>query len=133
MLKKYFDILLYLNLIFVLRMGKKVIIKEGKKMLLENVPIEVQKLLVERQDDEKELCDCERSQEYALYKIVREHASVFNKKMPVVLINGQFVESELFNIHHLPGFITLSVTIPDHTSAGMAITHLKNKGVAHDR
>lgn len=71
-------------------MANRAKIKAGKSMLLEQVPVDVQMVLLAKLADEEEHCKCTRSQDYALYKIVREWSSVFNSANLVVSVDGQW-------------------------------------------
>ncbi|HQU41029.1 MAG TPA: hypothetical protein PLI89_14250 [Chitinophagales bacterium] len=47
---------------------------EGKSLLIKDVPIDVQETLIQQMADDKDACNgCFRTQEQALYKIVREY------------------------------------------------------------
>lgn len=56
-------------------MAKKITIFPGKNMIMEDVPEDVQKIILEKKNAEEADCDCMRSQQYAIFKMIREWAN----------------------------------------------------------
>lgn len=54
---------------------RKISIFTGKNILMEDVPEDVQRIIAEKVEKEKGDCECIRSQQYAVVKIIREWAN----------------------------------------------------------
>lgn len=48
----------------------------AKSLTLKNIPVDIQDAITTRQSQEKKSCECIRSQEWVVYKIIREYAEL---------------------------------------------------------
>jgi hypothetical protein len=92
-------------------MSKKPQIKKGKNMLIEDVPEDIQQIIIKKQDEEKAICECERPQDYAIYKMLRAYNQLIND---INIDNAVGLEN---------GEIVLSLKVPISTPLGMALNY----------
>lgn len=91
-------------------MSYKPTILKGKKMKLVNVPEDVQEIIIEKQNQEKATCECERAQDYAIYKMIRAYDQLMktNPETGISFENGEIV---------------LSLKVPMSSPLGMALNY----------
>lgn len=106
-------------------MSRKPEVFKGKKMKLYNVPEDVQRYIIERRDQEIINCDnCIRSQDYAIYKILREHRNIIGAKdVMVVGFNGQFLQLSEFDVSFEGLNIRITSKIELNTPLGMTLNY----------
>lgn len=92
-------------------MSKKPIVKKGKNILLKSVPSDIQEIIIKKQDEEKGICECERPQDYAIYKMLRAYNQLIND---INIDNAVGLEN---------GEIVLSLKVLISTPLGMALNY----------
>lgn len=102
-------------------MSKPPTILKGKKMKLLNVPEDIQKIIIEKQSEEKINCDCERSQDYAIYKMLRTYQQIMCCD-PALAYKGQ-IYTPVYDINFENGEIILSLKVPISSPLGMALNY----------
>ncbi len=92
-------------------MSKKPTVIKGKNILLKGVPEDIQRIIITKQDQEKVNCECERPQDYAIYKMLRAYDE---------LASGLEVDK---NVAFENGEIVLSLKVPMSSALGMALNY----------
>lgn len=108
-------------------MPKEAKVFKGKKMLLAKIPEDVQKMIIERQQKEKSLCECERAQEWAIYKIIREHNALTTHISSLYHLGHAFPVSPNCHLEGNEFVINLTVKVPITHPMGMAMNYARIK------
>lgn len=93
-------------------------------MLLEKVPPDIQKIIIERQKSEKQDCECQRSQDHAIYKMLREHSrTIGNGEVLSMAYKGEFLEIQDYDVSFEHQNIRVSFPVAMDTSLGLALNY----------
>lgn len=111
----------YFHSYFHITMSKKPKVFKGKKMKLYNVPEDVQQIIIDKLEEEKINCKCERSQDYAIYKMLRQYNDLMCCEL-MVAFNGQILKPAP-DIIFEGDRITVSLKVPLSTPLGMALNY----------
>lgn len=105
-------------------MNKQPTIKSGKSILLQKVPTDIQQIIIDRQMSEKEDCECERSQDHAIYKMLREHKkTIGNGQVLSVAYKGEFLSITNYDVSFDDYNIRITFPVPLETGLGLALNY----------
>ena len=107
-------------------MGKIAKVKKGKYILLHDVPVDVQQAIIDKIQQENELCNCIRPMAHALYSIVREHTHLIGctDAMHVVFHGHAAQASQVY--HKFTGeYVELSMRIPVTSPLGAHLNYAR--------
>lgn len=98
-------------------------LKTGKSILLERVPEDIQKILIEKTAVESEHCKCHRPQDYSLYKILREwdHIVCASKGSLVLMVDGQSINLQDVEINFFGSSVVLIAKFPITSNVGAVL------------
>lgn len=104
-------------------MANKAKVKKGKGILLENVPVDIQEVLISKNVEDSEDCKCTRGQDYSLYKIVREWNSTIGREdgPPLIVVGGNVQPLEDFNVSFEGSRVVITARFPITTPVGLTL------------
>lgn len=102
-------------------MANKAKVKPGKSILLEAVPVEVQRILIEKTAAEGENCKCTRGQDYALYKIVKEWKAARSPGL-FFMVDGQLTEVDP-EVSFQGGRVCITFSVPITSPVGAVLNY----------
>lgn len=99
-------------------------------MLLEDVPVDVQKIIIKKTSSESENCKCHRPQDYALWKVVREWDGVLGAEdgQLVICYAGQFFPVEIADIDFVGDRVYINCKIPITSGVGALLNYRRING-----
>lgn len=96
-------------------------------MLLENVPVDVQEIIIKKQIDECENCKCTRAQDYAIHKIIREWSQTAGApgNEIIIMAGGSFQKPEKFTFEFSDNQVIITAKIPITSPIGAVLNYMR--------